>query len=155
MIVATDTVLLHSVNIAAAATPVPRQPSITPAAERESTDRRQTARDDRGHGADFRSVLAASTFDGLARALGGIPRAEWTPSKVARDAYAAPERMPAEGPVVLSQAEADSLFRRAKETSRPAAPAPEFLAATSRYAKSFFSVSGTFARPGESLKMTV
>jgi hypothetical protein len=144
--------------VAAPVAPPPRQPAVSAVGERESTanERRNESKDDRGRAnINFRSFLNAATFAGLAQSLGrDAPKSEATeePARKTQRAQKQPDR---NEPVVISAEESESLYRAAHaEAPRTNARAPEFLAATTRYAKSFFSVTGTFARPGETLELT-
>ncbi len=146
-----------------AAAAAPRQPIVRPIGEREGAsnhDRRGDARNtgDRVNVA-FRSFLAAATLAGVTEAVSDTPR------DVAVD-EAAPireARIPGakKNPTILDAGEAEGLYRSAHAADAPAveagqhsARAREFHAAATHYAKSYFSVEGTFARPGESLELS-
>jgi len=133
-----------------------RQAPVSPVGNREQTqnERRETSRDDRARpNIAFRSFLNAATLAGLTKSLGGETQRSSADSEA--PAYTRPSKLPAQkDDTVISANEADVLYRSAQVSGRDGARAPEFLAATSRYAKSFFAVSGTFARPGESLELT-
>ncbi len=144
---------------------------MTAVGDRESAnnDRRNQSRGDRNRpSVAFRSFLNAATLAGLTKTLSAQRPAstDEAPAKVQRRTNL-PERS---DPSVISSDEADSLYRSAQrakaqaaseqttseqgQSEQPAARAREFQAAATRYAKSFFAVSGTFAKPGESLELT-
>lgn len=156
MTITTDALSLQP--IAAPAAPLSRQPQVSAVGEREgaSNDRRAPSKDARGRSSiAFRSFLDAATLAGLNKTLG----AETSESAVTDERSSpAPRRakLPTKAePEVLSAAESERLYHSAKNSGQGrTSPAPEFLAATSRYAKSFFAVSGTYARPGQSLEVT-
>lgn len=155
MIISADTIWLQP--IAAPVAPPPRQPTIAAAGEREgaSNERRKDSREGRARtDVSFRAFLNAATFAGLAQSLGNnattTTRTESSDTPRTR-AVKLPERE--EAPVISGE-ESEQLFRRATATQLDTARASEYLAATTRYAKSYFSVSGTYARPGESLELT-
>jgi hypothetical protein len=138
----------------------PRAPAIQAAGQRQDAqnERRQTAQDGRERAnVSFRTLLNAATLSGIGRAFQGAVRET---EEQATNLTQRAAKLPADAPETLSGTEADTLYRIAKavapkaDTSVSDARAAEFRAATSRYAKSFFSVSGTFARAGESLELT-
>jgi len=140
------------------APPPPRQPAVSAVSDRDGTanERRGESKDERGRpDVTFRAFLNAATFAGLAQSLGReAPKSEAAEEPARKTQRAAKQPKPDE-PVVISAEESESLYRASRaESPLTNARAPEFLAATTRYAKSFFSVSGTFARPGESLELT-
>jgi hypothetical protein len=157
MTISADILTLQPVA-APIAPPPPRQPAVSAVSDRDSTanERRGESKDDRGRAnINFRSFLNAATFAGLAQTLTrDAPKSEASEEPARKTPRATKQRDRSE-PVVISAEESESLYRAAQaESPRTNARAPEFLAATSRYAKSFFSVSGTFARPGESLEIS-
>jgi hypothetical protein len=145
--------------IAAPVAPPPlRQPAVSAVSDRDSTanERRGESKEDRARAnISFRAFLNAATFAGLAQTLGReAPKSDAT-EEPARKTQRPTKQPDGNEPVVISGEESESLYRAAHAgTPRTNPRAPEFLAATSRYAKSFFSVSGTFARPGETLEVT-
>lgn len=149
MTITIDAVSLQPIA-APIAPPFARAP-VAPVGDRDSaSNERRNDRGDRSRtSAAFRSFLNAATLAGLTQSLGadrvdpvaGVAR----PRKV-------PDRREA---TELSGAESERLYQEAQAKTRPHdARAREALAVTQRYAKSFFSVSGTFAKPGESLELT-
>ncbi len=137
--------------IAAPVAPPFQRAPVAPVGERDSAsnERRNGARGERSRtSAAFRSFLNAATLSGLTRTLGD----EVDPvAPVARERKVPDRREATE----LSGAESERLYQEAKAASRPDdVRAREFLSATRQYAKSFFAVSGTFAKPGESLELT-
>ena len=157
MSISTDTISLQPLA-APIAPPQQRQAPVSAVGDRDgaSNDRRKDAKDGRARAnINFRAFLNAATFVGLAQSLGTdtfkADATEDSPRQTAR-AVKLPER---DEPPVLSGEESERLYRSAQTASQTKnVRAPEFLAATSRYAKSFFAVSGTYARPGESLELT-
>jgi hypothetical protein len=125
----------------------PRAP-ITPTTDRENArnDRRQADKGERG--VSFRSILSAETFDGLATAVSA------TFEKAEQEHAQREERVPKAEPVVISSTESAQLYQAAQLADWNAPAAKEFRAAASQYAKSFFSIEGTFARPGEALELS-
>ena len=156
MTITTDTLSLQPV--AAPLAVFPRTPQVSAVGQRDgaSNDRRGSSKDSRARsGVAFKSFLDAATIAGLNKTLG----AETSKSAVTDEGSSpAPRRakVPDQAePEVLSAAESEGLYQSAKSSGQGrSSPAPEFLAATTRYAKSFFAVSGTFAKPGESLELT-
>ncbi len=144
--------------IATPALPLPSAPQITAVGQRggASNDRRSSSRDARGRpSVAFKSLLDAATIAGLTKTLGAeasksaVTDSDTTPAP-------RPSKLPNQAePEVLSAAESEGLYQSAKSSGQgSSSPAPEFLAAATRYAKSYFAVSGTYARPGESLELT-
>lgn len=140
-----------------AAAAVPRQPIVTPIGEREgaSNERRESARNTRERvSTAFRSFLNAATLAGITETLG----AERSDVAVDDVAPVRETRVPdrRKDPTVLEADEAEGLYRTAQAADEGprSSRAREFHAAATRYAKSFFAVEGTFARPGESLELT-
>ena len=140
------------------APPPPRQPQVRAVGGRDgaSNERRGSAKGDRGRASvAFRSFLNAATLAGVVQSLGE----EFASASSSREAPAHTQR-PTKLPDtnqdrVLSASETDNLYQSARVSAQSSASrAPEFRAATARYAKSFFGVSGTYARPGESLELT-
>jgi len=134
-----------------------RQTPVTPIGNRESAQderRDTTARDDRARpNVAFRSFLNAATQAGLTKTLGSETQRSTADNDVT--AYTRPNKIPTpKDDAVIAAGESDALYRSAPVSGREGPRAPEFLAATSRYAKSYFAVSGTFARPGESLELS-
>jgi len=157
MAISIDSLTLQPVAAPISAAPV-RQAPVTAVGERDgaNNDRRNPSKDARGRSSvAFRSFLDAATLAGLTKTLGAQ-----TSTTAATDEAPAPPPRRAKLPEkaeqeVLSASESERLYHSAKISGQGrTSPAPEFLAATSRYAKSFFAVSGTFARPGESLELT-
>jgi hypothetical protein len=149
------TIDTHSLQPVAApiAPPPPRQAAVASVGERDGTnnDRRESAKGERGRtSAAFRSFLDAATLSGLTKTLGALDSADRA-TETTR-ARKVPNRRES---TELSGAESERLYQEAHTAPRSANPrASEFLAATTRYAKSFFAVSGTFAKPGESLELS-
>ena len=65
-----------------------------------------------------------------------------------------PTKLPKSGPAELSGGDS-SILLDAAYSRRPDSGVRVHLAATSRYAQAFFADTRTFARPGESLELTV
>ncbi len=131
-----------------------RVEAVAPVGQREgaSNDRRNAPKDRERAVNNFRAALNAATLRGLTQAISRDSKpAENATDEPAR-ARERPAKLPDAEPTVLSGAEAANLFRSAQAADQSSSS--EFRAATSRYAKSFFSVSGTFAKPGESLELT-
>ena len=161
MAISIDTVSLQPVA-APLAPGLARQAPVTAVADRQgaNNDRREQARGERNRSTvTFRSFLNAATLAGLTKTLGAERPAstDEAPAKVQRRAKL-PDR---KDPEVISGDEAESLYRSARSSTKdqttseqPVARAREYQAAATRYAKSFFAVSGTFAKPGESLELT-
>jgi len=156
MIISADMISLQPIA-APVAPSVSRQPSIAAAGERDgaSNERRNDSREGRARtDVTFRAFLNAATFAGLAQSLGNdsatVTRSDSSDTPRPR-AVKLPERDQAP---VISGEESEQLFRRSAAPQAERTRAPEFLAATTRYAKSYFSVAGTYARPGESLELT-
>ncbi len=152
MIVNNDILALHPVAVAVP--PPPPRPAIAPAGERESAnDRRGAQKDGRSTGLSFRATLTATTVGGLGAVVDRAPSV----TSDSGESSAAQERavkLPENGPIILSSHESERLYREAR-AEKPFKRDPAFVAATQRYAKSYFSVSGTYARPGEALELTV
>ncbi|MBY0510412.1 MAG: hypothetical protein K2P94_09685 [Rhodospirillaceae bacterium] len=144
--------------IAAPIAPPPsRQPAVSAVGDRDGTanERRGESKEERARpDVTFRAFLNAATFAGLAQSISREAPKNDATEETTRNTPRAAKQPKRDEPVVISGEESESLYRAHTEAARPNARAPEFLAATSRYAKSFFSVSGTFARPGESLELT-
>jgi hypothetical protein len=135
------------------APPPPRAPAIAAAAQRDTTqnDRKNQAQPDRERAKiNFRSILDAATLSGIGRAFGAET------AQVRQDGpQKRASKLPGLEPEVISSTEAASLYRSAKSADTTGnVRASEFRAASLQYAKSFFAVSGTFAKPGESLELT-
>ncbi len=147
-----------SITLQPVAAPVPptarSQAPIAPIAERDpaSRDPRQHNNSERQQGVTFRSFITASTLEGLGRALGGDKQLQSDSS--APQYRSRPTKLPDAGPALLSGAEAANYYRAVSGDSESLAAAREFRDATSSYARNYFSVSGTFARPDESLELT-
>ena len=157
MTISADTISLQP--IAVPLTPPPaRQPAVSAVGEREGTanDRRKDSQDGRARAnVGFRSFLNAATFVGLTHSLSSDTFKPEAPKQDTRTTARAAKYPAREEPPVLSAEESESLYRGAQAAPQGGnARAPEFLAATSSYAKSFFAVSGTFARPGDALELT-
>ncbi len=148
---------------APAAAAVPRQPIVTPIGEREgaSNERRDSTRSPRERvSAAFRSFLNAATLAGITETLGAEQPERVDPVAPVRPTRV-PDRDDGKTPTILEADEAESLYRSAQSSDGAAARRPrssvrarQFQAAATRYAKSFFAVEGTFARPGESLEIS-
>ncbi len=143
------------------------QPSVTSVGQRQgaSNDKRQqqSSFGDRARASvAFRSFLNASTLAGLTQTIGAeAPTATF--SEALRQAKRPQKLSKQQDDTTLSAEESEGLYRLAqaarngKRGEAPSAPISnvrEYQAATQRYAKSFFAVSGTFAKPGESLELT-
>ncbi len=156
MTISLDTLSLQPIAAPIAASPA-RQAPVTAVGDRDgaNNDRRNPSRDSRGRSSiAFRSLLDAATLAGLTKSLSGQSKTVSTDEAPARPTHRAKLPDKAE-PEVLSASESERLYHSAKNSGQGrSSPAPEFLAATTRYAKAFFAVSGTFARPGESLEVT-
>ncbi len=150
--------LSHQPVAAPAAATVPRQPVAAPLREREgaANDRRDTQRNSRERvSGAFRAFLNAATLAGLNNTLGAEPVEAVEPATAVRQSRV-PDR---KDPTILEADEAEGLYRSAQaadepRTEKPSVRAREFQAVATRYAKSFFAVEGTFARPGEQLELT-
>jgi len=150
-----DSLSLNAIA-ASASLQQPRQAPVAPVGDREgaNNDRRDSSKDARSRpSVAFRSFLNAATLAGLTKTLSADTRT------VSTDVAPRPERpvkLPDQSePPVISADEADSLYRSAQNAGEAGAPrAREFQTASSQYAKSFFAVAGTFARPGETLELT-
>ena len=152
---------LDSVSLKPIAAPIaaqaPAAPAIAAVGERAgaNNDRRDSQRNDRGRpSVAFRSFLNAATLAGLTQTLSKdtvVVSSDEPPPRQTK--------VPEQEPTTISSEEADHLYQSAQTASeaqprRETARVRAYQAATSRYATSFFSVSGTFARPGESLEVT-
>ena len=103
--------------------------------------------------ASFRAVLDAATFNGVINsAPPSAPTSTGTPSE------ARPEKFPSAAAEELTPGESTGLLDAVQATrGSDAPPAPQqevYRAATQRYARTFFSDTRTFARPGESLEIS-
>ena len=131
-----------------AAATVAAQAPIAPIKDRETAnDRRQSGKNERG--LDFRAVLSATTFTDLADATSVTHEGPFAPRPQR------PTRLPDAIPEVISGAEAVQLYNASRATGVNAGISAQFRAATTSYAKSFFSVEGTYARPGEALELSI
>ena len=128
---------------------VAAQTPIAPIKDREQTgaDRRQSGRNDRG--VDFRAVLSSTTFADLADAT------SVTYEKPSAPQPQRPARLPDAIPEVISHAEAAQLYNASRAASTNPGVSAQFRAAATSYAQSFFSVEGTYARPGEALELSI
>jgi len=155
------TITIDSVSLQPIGAPIAphaaRQPQVAAVGERDSAnnERRESARNDRGRASvAFRSFLNAATLAGLTQSLSAdtvTASTDEAPAKAPR----AEKIRDQQDPTVIDADEAEGLYRSAQAASEPqSARAKEYLAATSRYATSYFAVSGTFARPGETLELT-
>jgi len=155
-----DTATIQPVTTPAAAV-ASRQPIVSPIGEREgaSNDRRGDARNTRDRvNVAFRSFLAAATLAGLTDAVSDV-RAD---TRVEETVPVREARIPdaKKNLTILDADEAEGLYRSAHAADVATDEAPrstrarEFHAAATHYAKSYFSVEGTFARPGESLELS-
>lgn len=131
--------------------PQPR-PAITPADARDGANNQRRESKNQNTSLSFRAVLDTTTFSGIARASTATDSAVWLGE--GEDRRARPSRLPESGPIELSGDEASDLFTRAVMNNERKSRAPEFLAATSRYASSYFAGSSFQARPGDTLEMT-
>ena len=152
MAISLDTITLQPVAAPIAPAP-PRAPAIVAAAQRDTTqnDRKNQAQPDRERAnVSFKSLFDAATLGSIGRAFGGET------TQVRQDGpQKRASKLPGLEPEVISHAEAASLYRSAKSADAISSiRASEFRAASLQYAKSFFAVSGTFAKPGESLELT-
>jgi len=133
-----------------------RAEPVAPVGQRDgaSNDRRNQSKERERAVLNFRAALNAATVSSLTKALGEESKPVETATDAPARAPARASKVPDAEPVVLSGAEAANLYRtaQAEKESQPSR-APEFLAAATRYAKSYFAVSGTYARPGESLEL--
>ena len=131
----------------AASTPAAQAP-IAPIKDREqANDRRQSGKNDSR--LDFRSVLSATTFTDLADAT-SVTQEQSSTQRQQR-----PTRVPESIPEVISHAEATQLYNASRAANTNAGVTAQHRAATSSYVKSFFSVEGTYARPGEALELSI
>ena len=131
-----------------AAATLAAQGPIAPVKDREqANDRRHSGKDERG--LNFRSVLSAATFTDLADATSVAPEQAST-SRPQRQA-----RVPDSIPEVISHAEATQLYNASRAANTNAGITAQYRNATSSYVKSFFSVEGTYARPGGSLELSI
>ncbi len=152
MAITIDAVTLQPVKAAQLpAAPVTAVPQVV-VAESARGSRRDQKNDNRGaqeQPLSFRAVLDAATAGNVKRAAvqGETAKTEITPR---------PTRVPKSGPAELSGDESpvllEAAFTRRGGNDDGARP---YLKATSRYAQAFFADTRTFARPGESLEMTV
>ncbi len=146
-----DSVTLQPVAAPQAPPPRPQAP-ISPVGEGDAPKRdpREQNKGGRQRHIDFQSFITASTLEGLGRTLGGDQTIQDAPERrPLREA-----KYPDAGPKVLSGAEAANYFRTVSGESEGLAISREFQTAASAYAKNFFAVQGTFARPGESLELS-
>jgi hypothetical protein len=128
------------------------QPTVTVIDAPSSTrGERRDPKTDRG--VSFRAALDAATFTGVIS--GAAPGG---PASTAAEAGPRPEKFPATSAEELSSGESTGLLGAVHATrGTDAPPAPEqdaHRAATQRYARTFFSDTRTFARPGESLEVS-
>ncbi len=134
--------------------PAQPRPAITPAGERDGANNQQR-RESKNQNAtpSFRAVLDSTTLSGFVRA--GVSAESFAWRSEAEDRPSRPARVPARGPVEISADETGDLFTRAVMNNARKSRAPEFVAATSRYAASYFAGSSFHARPGDTLEMSV
>jgi len=133
-----------------AAATLAAQAPIAPIKDREhaGNERRQSGKNERD--LDFRAVLSSTTFTNLADATSVPQEKTFTAPQPRRQS-----RVPDFIPEVISGTEAAQLYNAARATNINTAASAQFRAATSSYAKSFFSVEGTYARPGEALELSI
>jgi hypothetical protein len=102
-------------------------------------------------GVSFRAALDAATFNGVISTSSASPAAGSDPEP-------RPTKLPTSSPDELTLSESAGLLGAAQTVRSAAGPsAPELeahRAAAQRYAKTFFSDTRTFARPGESLEIS-
>jgi len=153
MAISFDILTLQPIAAAPAPAAVARQPQVAAVGERDGAkERRGSAGDERARpNVAFRSFLNAATLAGLTQTLGK----EASRAADATPAETRPVKLPKrDATTVLSGTESDRLLQSVRSTLTDKSSAPQYLAATTRYAKSYFAVSGTFAKPGESLELT-
>jgi len=136
--------------LSAPVTPV--QPAVTVIdAQVSARGDRRDARTDRG--VSFRAALDATTFNGV---IGGASGS--TPASTGAQSQARPEKFPSTAAEELTPSDSTGFLDAVNATrGSDAPPAPEqkaHRAATQRYARTFFSDTRTFARPGESLEVS-
>lgn len=133
--------------------PQPR-PVIAPASERDSANnqRRESSKNQNAP-LSFRAALSESTFAGIARSTTTTDTAVW--SGVGEERRPREARFPDSAPLEISGDEASDLFTRAVANNERRSRAPEYAAATSRYASSYYAGSPFYARPGDTLEVTV
>lgn len=138
--------------VAAVPPPQPR-PVIAPATERDGANnqRRDSSRHQNGP-LSFRAVLSQTTLAEFGRARATADTAVWSGEGAERRPREM--RFPESVPIELSGAESGDLFTHAVANNERRSRAPEFAAATSRYASSYFAGSSFYARPGETLEVT-
>jgi len=148
----TTDILLTPQPLASAAIPAMR-PAIAPTAEREGANqqRRESDKNEQS-GLNFRAVLSATTLNDIARVAASAEASIRSASIEERPRREM--RLPGKTPVEISGAEAADLFTQALANNSRKSRAPEFEAATSRYASSYFAGSAFYARPGEALELT-
>lgn len=159
MAIAAD-ILLTPHPIGMSVTLPPSRLAVAPVSERDGTGHQQR-RDPRGSNnaatLSFRAALSAAMLGGVAQASRVTETQDGAPARF-DDAKAAPRRasrLPSDGALELSGAEAADLFNRAIANNARKSRAPEYVAATSRYTASYFAGSTFHARPGETLELTV
>lgn len=131
--------------------PQPR-PAVAPATERETANNQRRESGKNANSAlSFRAALSAATVANVGTASQGA-EAVWADEVAERKAR--PVRLPEQGPIELSGAEAADLFARAVANNERKGRSPAFAAATSRYATSYFAGSAFTARPGQTLELT-
>ena len=149
MAITLDAVTLQPIKAA------PTTPVVAPAVVAADPARGQAreSKNDRG-GKDsslssFRAVLNA--------VASGAVTANFVQADAANTApQARPERVPKSTPAELNGSESSVMLEAAyARREQGASAARVYLAATSRYAQAFFADTRTYARPGESLEMTV
>ncbi len=150
MAITIDAVTLQPVKVA--------QPSIAPitvapqvVVADSARGSRRDSKNDRGgkeQSLNFRAVLDAV-------ASGSIKLEAVQTEAGKADVSPRPTRVPKTGPSELNGSEAPVMLEAAYVRRGSDNGARIHLAATSRYAQAFFADTRTFARPGESLEMTV
>lgn len=127
---------------------VAAQAPIAPIKDCETgNDRRPSGKNDRG--VDFRSILSSTTFTDLADATSVVSEGTSAPRPQR------PTRVPDAIPETISHAEAAQLHNASRAANTNAGITAQYRAATSSYVKSFFSVEGTYAKPGEALELSI
>ena len=149
MSITIDAVTLQPINQPApSAVAAPVAPPVVAVADSARTSQRDS-KNERGkeQSLGFRAVLdaAASGKVQLDAAPADTPRPEVAPR---------PAKLPKRGPAELSGGESSVLLEAAYQR-RADSGVRVHLAATSRYAQAFFADTRTYARPGESLELTV
>jgi hypothetical protein len=144
-----DAVTLQPIRTAQPAAP-PVAPPLVVVAEPARGQARES-KNERGkdQAPSFRAVLNATVAGGIQAQAAQTETAKPEPQ-------ARPARVPKSEPAELNGGESSVLLDAAyARRGEGASAARVHLAATSRYAQAFFADTRTFARPGESLELTV